>query len=165
MARLHRINLKGPWNYEWLDGPHRRNTSSPGEDDSEFSEVLLNHSRVRMPSSIEDAWGAVTGTVRFRRRFQRPTNLDPHERVHIAFDGLGGSARVLLNEKQIAELRDVESTRSVDVTEQICPTNTLTVDLHWNPDESAQSAGGLWGAVAIEIHASPNAASQPTERQ
>lgn len=158
MTRLHRMNLKGPWDYEWLDGPHTLTESSTvatgkvkdeSEDENDF---LLAHSRVRMPSSIQDAWGSVSGRIRFQRRFQKPTNLESHERVHIAFDGLGGTAIVTLNDEPISKLRDVESPLTIDVTDRLRPSNILAVELTWSPCESRQARGGLWGPVAIEIH-------------
>jgi hypothetical protein len=146
------MNLKGPWDYEWLDGPHALADSVADPPPAEDNEFLLAHSRVRMPSSIEDAWGAVSGRVRFQRRFQKPTNLEPHERVHIAFDGLGGTAALTLNGESLTRLCDVESTQTFDVTDQLGQSNTLAVELTWGPAESRQHQGGLWGAVAIEIH-------------
>jgi len=150
------MNLKGPWDYEWLDGPHPISESSPGETETTSDSFLLAHSRVRMPSSIEDAWGAVSGRVRFRRRFQKPTNLEPHERVHIAFDGLGGDATVTLNDDPLARLSDVTEPCSFEVTDHLGPTNILQVDLLWTsvegPHPDGPNRGGLWGAVGIEIH-------------
>jgi hypothetical protein len=153
MTRLHRMNLKGPWDYEWLDGPHDLPSAKVAvESASGENEFLLAHTRVRMPSSIEDAWGHVSGRVRFQRRFQKPTNLESHERVHVAFDGLGGTAAVTLNGEPIAELLDVEATQTFDITDRLRSTNIVAVELSWDPNESPQSRGGLWAPVAIEIH-------------
>jgi beta-galactosidase/beta-glucuronidase len=152
MTRLHRMNLKGPWDYEWLDGPHALGESSTADKAEAENDFLLAHSRVRMPSSIEDAWGAVTGQIRFRRRFQKPTNLESHERVHIAFDGLGGSAAVLLNDEPLVELQEVDSPETFDVTDRLGQSNVLSVELTWQPGESSKKSGGLWGPVALEIH-------------
>lgn len=162
MTRLHRMNLKGPWDYEWLEGPipvegtaslNGTPCTEQGADEAmSGNEFLLAHSRVRMPSSIEDAWGRVTGRVRFRRRFQKPTNLDEHERVHIAFDGLGGRAAVSLNGEPLAELCDVASTQTIDVTDRIGPSNVLSLELTRDAADPTAEKGGLWGAVAIEIH-------------
>ena len=152
MTRLHRMNLKGPWDYEWLDGPHAASDSNVDLPPAANNDFLLAHSRVRMPSSIEDAWGAVSGRVRFQRRFQKPTNLEPHERVHIAFDGFGGTATVTLNGEPLAELNDVDSTQTFDTTDRLGQSNILAVELTWNPPGNGAGRGGLWGAVAIEIH-------------
>jgi len=146
------MNLKGPWDYRWLDGPHADPPASGVSDEPAVSDLLLAHDRVRMPSAIQDAWGPVSGRIRFQRRFQSPTNLEEHERVHVAFDGLGGRAAVELNGSGLATLSDVETGCSIDITDQIEATNVLTVDLTWRAAESDHSRGGLWGPVAIEIH-------------
>ncbi len=57
-----------------------------------------------------------------------------------------------LNDEPLAEVRDVESTVTFDMTDRIGPSNILTVEVAWSPADSSQSKGGLWGAVAIEIH-------------
>ena len=156
MTRLHRMNLKGPWDYEWLDGPHPIGDSVSDSEAASGNEFLLAHSRVRMPSSIQDAWGEMTGRVRFQRRFQKPTNLEEHERVHIAFDGLGGQAAVSLNDEPLIELTDLTEPRTIDVTDRIGQSNVISVELTWNAAECSSEKGGLWKPVAIEIHqASP----------
>lgn len=156
MTRLHRMNLKGPWDYEWLDGPHPTSEAVSNSDVASNNEFLLAHSRVRMPSSIQDAWGDVTGRVRFQRRFQKPTNLEEHERVHIAFDGLGGQAAVSLNDEPLIKMNDLSEPHTIDVTDRIGQSNAISVELTWNAAECSSEKGGLWKPVAIEIHqASP----------
>ena len=152
MTRLHRMNLKGPWDYEWLDGPHSIGEADSNSHATSKNEFLLAHSRVRMPSSIQDAWGEVTGRVRFQRRFQKPTNLEEHERVHIAFDGFGGQAAVSLNDEPLIELADLAEPRTIDVTDRIGQSNVISVELTWNAAECSSEKGGLWKPVAIEIH-------------
>ena len=152
MTRLHRMNLKGPWDYEWLDGPHPTGEAVSDSETTAENEFLLAHSRVRMPSSIQDAWGEVTGRVRFQRRFQKPTNLEEHERVHIAFDGLGGQATVSLNDEPLIELTDLSEPCTIDVTDRIGQSNVISVELTWNAAECSSEKGGLWKPVAIEIH-------------
>lgn len=156
MTRIHRMNLKGPWDYKWLDGPHADGPGAEPQDEPTGSEFLLAHERVRMPSSIQDAWGAVSGLIRFQRRFQTPTNLEEHERVHVAFDGLGGRAAIELNGIGLAALRDMDSSHSFDITDRIEATNVLVVELAWQAAESGHQRGGLWGPVAIEIHTAPD---------
>ena len=152
MTRLHRMNLKGPWDYEWLDGPYPIGEAVSDSEATAENEFLLAHSRVRMPSSIQDAWGEVTGRIRFQRRFQKPTNLEGHERVHIAFDGLGGQATVSLNDEPLIELTDLSEPCTIDVTERIGQSNVISVELTWNAAECSSEKSGLWKPVAIEIH-------------
>lgn len=149
---VHRMHLKGPWNYEWLDGSDR----SQEHVDSLVSEdsPLLTGSRIRMPSSWQSAFGETAGRIRFSRRFQRPTNLDADEQVHIAFDGIGGAAVLFLNNVQIGQLQDSEETVSFDITAGLKASNELTVELTYAPQQH-HGPGGLHRPVAIEIHTEP----------
>jgi beta-galactosidase/beta-glucuronidase len=146
---IHRMHLKGPWGYEWLEGPHALHDppKSPSSEDS----PLLAESRVRMPSSWQSAFGDTYGCIRFSRRFQRPTNLDDNERVHVAFDGIGGRAEVSLNGQVIGRLSNTPETTSFDITAMLKVSNELSVELLFASDDSP-SPGGLHKPVAIEIH-------------
>ena len=81
--------------------------------------------------------------------FQKPTNLEEYERVHIAFDGLGGQAIVSLNDQPLIDLSEP---RTIDVTDRIGQSNVISVELTWNAADSSSEKGGLWMPVAIEIH-------------
>lgn len=144
----HRMHLKGPWFYEWLDGPRGPQSEA---DDATLDFPLLTDSRIRMPASMKESFGEVSGRVVFRRRFQRPTNLDENERVHIAFDGIGGRADIAVNGQSIGSVENNSETVSFEMTNLLAPTNELTVDLtiSWGVD---QKPGGLYEPVAIEIH-------------
>jgi beta-galactosidase/beta-glucuronidase len=142
MAQPHRMHLKGPWDFRWIA------QESP-VNHPRRPEVLLDGQRIKMPAAWQDSFGAATGRVEFTRRFQKPTNLDEQEQVHIAFDGLGGSAVIRLNDELIGELSDIDATVSFDVTEKLQSTNLLRVEVAF---DGGDKAGGLWGPVAIEIH-------------
>ena len=145
----HKMNLKGPWVYEWLDGP--RGPGPADDDDLTMDSPLLKDSRVRMPSSLKETFGKVSGRILFRRRFQRPTNLDDNERVHIAFTGLGGRAEIAVNGKTLGSVANNSETVSFDMTPLLEVSNELTVELtmSWGDD---LSPGVLFEPVAIEIH-------------
>ncbi len=145
----HRIHLKGPWFYEWLDGSGGLKTEL--DEAATLDSPLLTDSRIRMPASIKESFGEVSGRILFRRRFQRPTNLDDNERVHIAFDGIGGRAEIAVNGQTLGTVENNSETVSFDMTSLLGPSNELTVDLtiSWGVD---QSPGGLYEPVAIEIH-------------
>ncbi len=147
---IHRMHLKGPWDYEWVEGP-TGSASSDEDEDMTMDSPLLTNFRVRMPSSVQEAFGNMSGRVIFRRRFQKPTNLDSNERVHIAFDGIGGRAEVSVNGKTLGSLSNNSETVSFDMTEALEQSNELAVDLTivWNDDVEP---GGLFQPVAVEIH-------------
>jgi beta-galactosidase/beta-glucuronidase len=143
---IHRINLKGPWVYEWLDGPH-----GSANSDASKNSPLLADSRVRMPTSLQTVFGNVSGRILFRRRFQRPTNLDENEQVHIAFDGIGGRADIAVNGQSLGNVADNAETVSFDMTQLLGPSNELTVELTISSGDDLSPAG-LYKPVAIEIH-------------
>jgi len=147
---IHRMHLKGPWDYEWVEGPTGQ-ASSDEDEDMTMDSPLLTNFRVRMPSSVQEAFGNMSGRVIFRRRFQKPTNLDSNERVHIAFDGIGGRADVSVNGTTLGSLSNNSETVSFDMTEVLEHSNELAVDLTivWNDDVEP---GGLFQPVAVEIH-------------
>ena len=73
---VHRIRLRGPWNYEWL-----------GDSKQE-----PQNGRVSLPKEWRDLLGDVEGCVRFQRTFHCPTNLSEASRVDLVFEGIGGKA-------------------------------------------------------------------------
>lgn len=88
----------------------------------------------------------------FRRRFNQPTGLEPHERVLIALTDVPGEVRLSLNGVP-AELRsDAERRRVADVTELLALANRLEVSVTFDPGENPGVTGGLWQIVFLEIH-------------
>lgn len=144
---IHRMHLKGPWQFEWLSGPFDQD-GRPITPVANDPGVLMSDSRIRMPASWQSAFGIVCGTAKFSRRFHKPTNLDPNERVHIAFDGIRGKAKFALNGSSIEAQGDASS---FDVTERLVPSNLLTVEITVDAEDLAASAG-LYAAVAIDIY-------------
>lgn len=133
---MHRINLKGPWEYEWL-------TSTAVE--------FPLAGRVKMPGDWRAAFGDAAGRVRFRRPFHRPTNLDDDERVWIAFDGVGGIGTVAINGHALGPLTTSDSPQRFDVTAHLEPNSALVVELEFDPSQNATQPGGLFASVGIEI--------------
>ena len=132
---MHRMHLKGPWECEALSG-----------------EGAPAAGRVKLPQAWEEAWSAFRGEMRYRRRFHRPTNLDPHERVWIVFDGVGGSARVAVNSQELGCIAaDSEFPARFEITPLLQGSNELVVDVSFGSE--ASGPGGLWAPVAIEITA------------
>lgn len=139
----HRMRLKGPWEYEWLAGPF------PADEKPSVPKT----GRVKMPVHWRTAFGTAAGRVRFRRRFGLPTNLDPGERVCLAFDGIGGDAEVTLNDRPLIRLQSSEETVRIEITAQLQRRNELAVEVEFDPQQEADKPGGLWAPVALEIHA------------
>ncbi|MBT4867684.1 MAG: hypothetical protein HON53_21495 [Planctomycetaceae bacterium] len=136
----HRIHLNGPWTYEWI-----------GRKDDRGSERQAEPLRIKLPAVWNDLFGPVTGNVRFRRSFGKPTNLESNERVFLCFDGIGGTGTVRLNGGELGTLDGKQTSARYDVTRLLKSRNTLLVELCFAPDASPAEPGGLWRPVAIEI--------------
>jgi hypothetical protein len=104
-----------------------------------------------MPATWQSLFGDAAGTARFRRRFNRPTNLDPDERVFLVFGGLAGWVRVSLNGAELGSLSAGHDPAEFDVTPRLAPRNTLDVEVTFDPAAVAGRPGGLWAPVALEI--------------
>lgn len=130
---IHRIHLRGPWNYEWLD-------------DSRHDPKI---GRVSLPKEWRELFGDVGGHVRFQRTFHCPTNLSETSRVDLVFEGIGGEAVVTLNGHMLGET-DSENPLRLTITDHLRPTNDLQVELQFQPEKTPRP-GGLWGLVVLEI--------------
>jgi beta-galactosidase/beta-glucuronidase len=144
-GRVHRIHLKGPWEFAWLSSPAFSREAAPAE-----AECFLDDRRIRMPVAWQAAFGDLAGTVQFRRHFNWPTNLDPGERAFVVFDGIGGTGDVRLNDEPLGTIAG--GTASFEVTERFQSRNLLVVTLTFDPRAAGESPGGLWAPVVLEIH-------------
>ena len=129
---VHRIRLKGPWEFASADG------SQSG--------------RVTMPAEWDDLFDENVKQATFRRLFHQPTNLDAGDRVFLVFDGVGGNGEFRLNGHSAGELIESDEPQRFDVTELLVPFSELVVELHRNSE--TERPGGLHDVVALEIEAS-----------
>lgn len=131
---VHRIHLKGPWEYEWIsssaDGPR---------------------GRVTMPADWQSLFGEAAGRARFVRTFHRPSNLDD-ETVWLTFDGVGGEGPVTVNGVDVGRLVCCSGPQRFDVTPHLQFFSELAVELQYDPQRDAEP-GGLFAPVALEIAA------------
>lgn len=134
---VHRIRLKGPWDYEWLQGAPINDAPASG--------------RIHMPSDWQEAFGNASGVVKFTRHFQRPTNLDVDERVFLVFEGIGGAGEISLNGERLTRSTESVWESAVDVTAQLQLRNQIVACLDFDPQGTPDIPGGLWKSVVIEI--------------
>ena len=87
----------------------------------------------------------------FSRRFHRPTNLEPHERVFLVFDGIGGEGRITLNNEPLGQVELTDRPIECEVTSRLLAFNQVDVALQFTPSDTVPSQGGLYGTVALEI--------------
>ena len=95
----------------------------------------------QLPAAWDAVLPGVRGTVRYTRRFGRPTNLEAHERVWLVVEDVAGSATIELNGEKVPDT-------FYDVTDRLRERNLLQIDVT-QPDP-AQPAG-LVGEVRLEI--------------
>jgi hypothetical protein len=143
------MNLKGPWFYEWLEGPEPADAFLARCADRDSPQ--MSTSRVRMPASWLDAFGPVTGTVMLRRRFGQPSNLEPHERVHVALDEAVGDVEISVNGEAVASIAGSIEPLTFDVTDRLNASNELALKLRYD-GRQPEHEERLLVSVAIEIH-------------
>lgn len=135
---VHRIRLIGPWDYVWLEAA-----------DPTMDAPAATAGTIKMPCDWESIFGPRAGRATFSRRFHRPTNLDPHEKVFIVLTGVGGAGRLSLNGLAMGEFDGKAKSAEVEVTDNLESFNQLEVTVDFAPDDT--SLGGLYDAVALEI--------------
>jgi hypothetical protein len=154
---MHRIQLKGPWEYRPLRGPETApDAPEPTTDRPELPSQLTTlpaPGTVKFPASWPDFLGDFRGTVEFRRPFNCPTNLSPNDRVDIVLEGVGGAAEVQIN-GTVSGCLDADSGRGrFEITSKLRLHNVLRITIvrtAMTPEPS-----GLWGTVSLEILESP----------
>lgn len=128
----YRIRLRGPWECEPL-------ASSSGAP-------LPRKCRMEIPCRWkEGGLGDFAGTVRFRRHFGYPSRIEAHERLWLTFAGIAGSAEVSLNGQLLGKQQGADGPFEFEVTRLLQERNDLTLDV------AAESDGGIWGEVALEV--------------
>lgn len=132
---MHRIRLRGPWEYGWLEG----------------SGELAELETVTMPVSWQDLFGTRAGTALFRRRFNSPSNLRVDQPVRIVVSQVGCDIMLRLNGDSVAVSPGPEGEVLGDVTDLLEDFNVLEVELSCDPGGDGTAPVGLWRPVVLEI--------------
>jgi hypothetical protein len=134
MIYPHVIRLAGPWECEVLRADSGGLTAPTAQ-------------RVQPPLDCGALFGSdFRGQVRFRRRFNRPTNLDPQEAVWLVIENSAARGNVRLSDESIGELLAEVPLAEFDVTPQLALHNELTID--------AEHCGSI-SSVRLEIRRRP----------
>ena len=136
VAEPYRITLRGPWEYALLDSQHR----------------VVSTGKLRLPLSEPDPLNGHRGFVRWNRKFHRPTNLSPQDRVKLVFTSVGGSGTVTLNEVPLGELTARPGIQSFDITNRMRGNDELIVELSPSHTPDSLQPSGAFVSVAIDIH-------------
>src|SRR5439155_5738907 len=105
---LHRIRLVGPWDFCWR--------ATLGD-----AAPLVTQGTAQMPRDWQTLFGAVPGRAIFSRRFHRPSNLEPPERVSLVLSGVRGAGTASLNGELLGEFVSQGEAVEFDVTSRLQP--------------------------------------------
>jgi len=150
MPYPHTIRLRGPWEFEVAESASASTSPRSG--------------KAKLPCDWSETLGReFRGLVRYRRRFNRPSGLDPHERVWLIVEGVDAFGSATLNGRALGEVRGYALPASFDVTDLLAQGNELLLDVELPPELSGEPAplrpgredlaGGPIGEVRLEIRA------------
>jgi hypothetical protein len=158
MPYPHPIRLRGPWQCHALS----QWQPQPGGW-SEVTTELPRPGRIKPPADWGDTLGPTfCGRVRYARHFNKPTGLQPQERVFLVVEGVDAHGRAALNGQSLGEIDGYALPASFDVTELLTSRNELVIDVDLPPpvDPAApprpgreDKPGGLIRDVRLEVRA------------
>lgn len=146
-AGAHRIHLRGPWRFEPIVGANQLANGPIGRSDAQLPAA----GTAQLPAPWSTFLESFRGTVAFRRRFHRPNNLEPHERVAVVLEGVVGSGRVSLNGHPLGAIDAVSHAFHCDVTELLSGNDELMVELEFVADANDSKSSLPWQSAALEI--------------
>jgi hypothetical protein len=144
-AEGYRIQLRGPWRFEPLARAQPDGTGGIVWT----AESLPAPGTARLPTSWQEVLGEFRGRVLFRRRFHRPGNLDPQERVLIVLEDIPGAGAVTVNGRRLGLIDCATRAFQADVTDLLEGNDELQIDLELT--DPTQERAPLWKTAALEI--------------
>src|ERR1700752_3227561 len=117
MPYPHAIRLRGPWQLEPLA---RYVLTAKGSIES--LDDLPAPCRTTVPSD----WGSLLGDdfrgrVRYRRSFNAPPSLDPHERIWLVVEGVDARGTISLNDTPLCNVLGYALVAEFDITSLVAP--------------------------------------------
>ena len=141
MPPLHTIRLRGPWELRPLLSESQQRDQLPGGEPRGFAADAITQ---QLPANWDAVLPGFRGTVRYTRRFGKPTNLEAQERVWLVVNDVAGSVTVILNGEKVPDT-------FFDITDRLRERNLLQIDVtQMDPGQPA----GLVGEVRLEIRGS-----------
>ncbi len=111
----HIIRLRGPWQYEVLEGRHPKSQTV---------------GKVRMPTSWHDTLGSdFLGQVRCVRHFGMPTGLDADSRVTLVVGQHDAGGQISLNGQRLNDPHERHQSVRFDITHRLQRRNELCIDI------------------------------------
>jgi hypothetical protein len=130
----HRIRLRGPWNYAWIDAAGHIGAAETRKHPDDWATFI----------------GDRSGRVRLTRTFHAPTNLDETEQVFVVLTGVHGAGTVLLNGQSLGDIPPHQNACEFAVPLPLPFSNELTIDVSF----AAAAPTGLYDVVTLEIRRS-----------
>lgn len=130
---VHRIRLRGPWQFARLDG-------------REPSTGTFQH-----PEEWKQTVGDQGGSLELRRKFHAPSNLDDDEDVFLVLTGVRGDGQVNLNGTTIGEFTSAQTVWEFLLPRPLPRFNQLTISISFPPATSDLFQTGLYDVVLLEI--------------
>jgi hypothetical protein len=158
MPYPHAIRLRGPWQFE----PLARSLLASNGQILERTDDLPPAGRGTVPSD----WGSTLGTafrgrVAYRRSFNPPGSLDPHERLWLVVEGVDARGVVSLNGRRLGEVPGYAIWSGFEITRLVGPRNEISLEVElFAADQSAirpgrqNLPGGPTGEVRLEVRSS-----------
>jgi beta-galactosidase/beta-glucuronidase len=154
MPYPHSIRLRGPWQFE----PLARSQAAPDGQIVEHCDDLPPAGRSTVPCD----WGTVLGTdfrgrVGYRRSFNAPATLDPHERLWLVVEGADARGGVWVNGAGLGDVPGYAVWSAFDVTSLVGPRNEIRLEVDLPAGAAAlrpgreNLAGGPIGEVRLEV--------------
>jgi len=154
---MHIIRLRGPWRLEAVE----RFVLQPDGTYRTTSADLPSAARVTMPADWAESLGNdFLGRVRYLRTFQKPTGLEPGERVFLVVEPPRSRGALTLSGQPLGEIHWGGRRVRFDITAKLEDHNRLEIvvehpslDAAGTPidDSGTDSPGGLVGEVRLEI--------------
>lgn len=132
MIYPHVIRLRGPWHFEVL--PTQDTDTEPAGDAPAASATDSHDPRPAGSAPLPHDWtsGVECGDqsrICWRRRFSRPSNLDPGEAVWLCIAGRGATLAIVLNGQSLGTIAATDPPREFDVTLHLKPRNELEIEV------------------------------------
>ncbi|MBX9791649.1 MAG: hypothetical protein K2Y37_22230 [Pirellulales bacterium] len=150
MIYPHVIRLRGPWHFEvspvvQLDLEATGAAAAIPLAPRSAGSAPLPHDWI---SGIASPAGA---RICWRRRFSRPTNLDPGEAIWLCIAGRGATLAVALNGDCLGTIDGAQAPNAFEVTSFLKARNELTIDVQRPADRQASTPRKTEANVWLEI--------------
>jgi hypothetical protein len=104
-----------------------------------------------MPCDWRSLFDNLSGTALLKRRFHRPTNLEPTDQVWLVCAGVRGNGTILLNDQSLREFSADGESVECELTGKLHPFNIVSVRLSVTIEPEDARPAGLFEPVALEI--------------